>query len=361
MTRIGIFVPELNRYDAVGNDVLGMHAALQAAGYDCHIFCQQNNTDQRGNIHLLADADILDDPSSIIIHHYALLTDYHDAIVKAKGTKILRFHNITPPHFFELHDPQAASRCLAGINQLQDSALAFDFIMPASQYNFQTICQLVDIPAARCFVCPPFHAIDRWDAVQSDHQFIPTLGSMPAQTTHFLSVGRLVPHKNHNLLFAAFALFLRQQPDSILHLVGHLPVGSYQEEIYNLLKFYHLEGRVIIYHQGLSEKKIKALYNLCDCYITTTLHEGFCLPLIEAMYFKLPIVALKAGAIPETLGQHGIILENKSPLEFKNAMAAALTPPNKEMLATLAHERYQDFQTTTITTRLLAILKEINN
>ena len=60
-------------------------------------------------------------------------------------------------------------------------------------------------------------------------------------------------------------------------------------------------------------EQLVAYYRGSTALLTMSEHEGFCVPLLEAMHSDLPIVATNSGAIPETLGRAGILLDDRSP------------------------------------------------
>jgi glycosyltransferase involved in cell wall biosynthesis len=72
-------------------------------------------------------------------------------------------------------------------------------------------------------------------------------------------------------------------------------------------------GDAVIFTGGVSEEALKAYYKVADVFVTTSEHEGFCVPLVEAMSMELPIAAYAGSAIPETLGDAGLCWEERDP------------------------------------------------
>jgi glycosyltransferase involved in cell wall biosynthesis len=69
-----------------------------------------------------------------------------------------------------------------------------------------------------------------------------------------------------------------------------------------------------VFTGGVSDQQLKAYYQIADAFVTVSEHEGFCVPLVEAMSMKLPITAYASTAIPETLGEAGIVWPDRDPL-----------------------------------------------
>ena len=94
-------------------------------------------------------------------------------------------------------------------------------------------------------------------------------------------------------------------------------VGKYagMEAYYEQLKRYveALDLKDVYFTGHIKFDEILAYYRTADVFVCMSEHEGFCVPLVEAMYFGVPIVAYDSSAIADTLGNGGILTEDKDP------------------------------------------------
>ena len=128
---------------------------------------------------------------------------------------------------------------------------------------------------------------------------------------YVLFVGRIAPNKKQEDLISMLYAYRKLYNDPIrLILVGN-PGGM--EKYAERLQFYAEKLGIvdIVFPGHISFNQILSYYRTADAFVSMSEHEGFCVPLVEAMYFKVPIIAYASSAIPETLGGTGILLENK--------------------------------------------------
>ena len=134
-----------------------------------------------------------------------------------------------------------------------------------------------------------------------------------AETAARLLATRLAPHKAQHDIVKAFAAYRRfHNPDAHLYLVGGGPEDSYAHTLRRFVHGLGLDDAVTL-TGGVSPADLVAYYRAADVFVVCSEHEGFCVPLLEAMYHRVPIVAFAAGAVPETLGDAGLLLEVKDP------------------------------------------------
>ena len=161
--------------------------------------------------------------------------------------------------------------------------------------------------------------------------------------TNILFVGRIAPNKKYEDLIRAFYYYKRINPKSRLILVGN-PLGfeRYDESLKQYAKELGLDD--IIFTGGVPFQEILAYYHLADAFLCMSEHEGFCVPLVEAMFFHVPIFAYDSTAIPSTLGGSGVLLEEKNPIFVAKVMQRVLEDERlKEQVVKGQQERLQDF------------------
>ncbi|MEE1242773.1 MAG: glycosyltransferase, partial [Frisingicoccus sp.] len=157
--------------------------------------------------------------------------------------------------------------------------------------------------------------------------------------------GRVAPNKKHEDLIAAFAYYKKNiNPKSRLILVGnHLMTPGYYPRLSNYIEKLGVEDVVFTGHIRFDE--ILAYYKIADVFLCLSEHEGFCVPLVEAMYFDVPIVAYDSCAIGETLGGSGLLLPEKDPAVVAEAINLIMEDRElREKLIMGQRKRLEDFQ-----------------
>jgi glycosyltransferase involved in cell wall biosynthesis len=259
-----------------------------------------------------------------------------------KCRKVIRYHNVTPPRFFEgIHDPTAEA-CALGRRQTEELARAgCDLYLPDSAYNARELVA-AGAPASFTVVLPPFHQIDGLSTVQPDPA---VLNSYSDGKVNLLFVGRLAPNKGHEALIDAFAVYhSRYNSNSQLLLVGkqHPNYMVYFVRLQKKVQRLGLQESVLFIDE-VTDQALKAYYLVADLFLMASEHEGFCVPLVEAMALRLPIVAYGSAAVPETLGDAAIVWDE--PDSYLLAAAADRVVRDEavhQMLAERGWRRYRE-------------------
>ena len=180
-----------------------------------------------------------------------------------------------------------------------------------SEYNRQDLLNQ-GVPAEKCFVVPPFHHTDRLRAITSN---LEVLDEYRDGKTNILMVGRISPNKGHPSLIEAFAAYHHDyNRDSRLLIVGKEEEAFkvYSKRLREITAFLLAEDAVLFTGEA-SNSELKAYYLLANVFAIASEHEGFCVPLVEAMAMKVPIVAYASTAIPATVGGAGVVLKERRP------------------------------------------------
>lgn len=133
------------------------------------------------------------------------------------------------------------------------------------------------------------------------------------QTRTWLHVGRIAPNKSiHDLIKSFYYYHTWITPASRLFLVGSSAgMAEYVKDLAALVKKLDLE-KAVIFTGHVETDELAAFYALSDLYLSMSEHEGFCIPLIEAMHFGLPVMAYSATGVPFTMGSAGVLLHQKN-------------------------------------------------
>jgi len=313
MTRIAILTPSLSTADAVSNDVLGMFDILTRNGADVRIFAETHSLDHHAISDLAGLRSFLKSPTDVLLYHHSRGWNPGLQLIKElRCRRVIRYHNVTPAKFFVGFSTSDEELCERGRKELIVLAAAkCELYLSASAFSMRELIE-IGADASRSFVVPPFHHIDRLSSVSADQE---TLQKYSGNTANILSVGRVVPHKNFHHLIEVFARYhYDYNKNSRLIIVGKGGEGfnSYSKLLHAAVQKLGLTNNVV-FTGGISDEKLKTYYLLADAFVTVSEHEGFCVPLVEAMSMELPITAYASTAIPETLGSAGIVWPERNP------------------------------------------------
>lgn len=339
MTRIAILSPTITSADAVSNEVLAMQRVLSKRGHEVRIFADSSS---------LADEEIgpadaalsyLNIPEDVLIYHHSIGWDTGVEIFRgALCRRIIKYHNITPPEFFEGVSEQHQDLCRSGRSQLKEIVECRPLALAASFFN------QADLIAAgseddKTFVVPPFNQADK---LQAGAATLEILDSYRDGSVNLLAVGGVRPNKGHAALIEAFGVYFYQfNKAARLFIVGAETFASYATILGQLANAWELDSRVVFTGE-VSNESLKAYYLVADALLTTSEHEGFCVPLVEAMAMKVPIIAYGSTAIPETAQDSGMILEERDPYVMAQSIDHLLSDEDTKMALTArGAERYE--------------------
>jgi L-malate glycosyltransferase len=290
--------------DAVSNDILEIDRRLKQWGLDAHIYAE-NIEPRLANVSQLDQAyeRYLAEPDDLLIYHYSIYTANLKLYTQSRNRKIVIYHNITPPDFFRGFDSYLEALCRSGrqaLPQLRDCDLA----LAVSEFNRRELIE-AGIPESRTSVLPIFLGLEKFAQTERN----PALYRRMRQDgrTNLLTVGRLAPNKGCDDLLKLFYAYRRHvNPAAHLWLVGSRAFGGYVRYLEALIARLGLEDAVS-FTDRVSLSDLRTCYEASDVLLCGSRHEGFGVPLLEAMYFGLPIVAYAAAAVPETLGGAGAL------------------------------------------------------
>ncbi len=327
--RIFQFTPTLKRGDGVGNDVLAIHNFLRKEKNinTCiyYEFCAEKfDSNMAKNI---TRNKVPSTDEDILLIHVSIEWKYNEYICSLPGRKIFIYHNITPPKFFEEYNNIAYNASARGIEQVKKLKDAPEYCLAVSQFNKDDLisygykCPIDILP-----IIIPFD-----DYRQSPDE--ETLKHYDDGKTNILFVGRIAPNKKQEDVILAFHYYQKYyNPDSRLILLGSYDKG---DRYYNKLVSFveELGVKDVAFTCHLPFKQVIATFKSADLFVCMSEHEGFCIPLIEAMFFEIPIIAYDSTAIKDTLGNGGILMSEKNPLEVAGMMNYLMN--HKEIIDTL--------------------------
>ncbi len=106
---------------------------------------------------------------------------------------------------------------------------------------------------------------------------------------------------------------------------------------------------------GVRDVELLAYWAVADVFVCLSEHEGFCVPVLEAMELGVPVVAYAAAAVPETLGGTGVLVEDKDPLTVAMAVDEVCRPGAwRDALVSAGKERAATFSLENTSKQLLS-------
>jgi glycosyltransferase involved in cell wall biosynthesis len=336
--RVAIVTPTLTTADAVSNDVLGEADALKRNGYKVRI----SSDLARVRKFLKNETDIL------IYHHSRGWYPGVQLVRELQCRRVIRYHNVTPAEFFAGFSRTDEDLCKRGRDEITELATSqCDLYLSASSFSMKELIAAGADPS-KSFVVPPFHSIDRLSTIIADQE---TLKNYSGDTANILTVGRVVPHKNLHHLIEVFAHYHHDyNNNSRLIIVGKGGEGfnTYAKLLHRVVEKLELTDAVV-FTGGVSDEVLKAYYLVAGAFVTVSEHEGFCVPLVEAMSMKLPITAYASTAIPETLGDAGIVWTERNPMLLAESIDRLIRDqPVRDALGERGYRRYETLFTNEI-------------
>jgi glycosyltransferase involved in cell wall biosynthesis len=297
-------LPTVSYGDAVSNSAIAIMKVLREIGYKSDIFAQDIHPKVQKYVKHI-DKYEGRDKSDILIHHFSTGSEVNDYVCNLKNTrKIMVYHNITPKEFFDGYNAVSYSLCKKGRQQLIEGKDTYEMALAVSEYNRK---ELDEIGYRNTKVLPII--IDFSDFKQEPDGKV--IKKYSDGNTNILFLGRIAPNKKQEDIIKSFYYYKKYiDKQSRLFIVGsYNGMERYYNELKELVKYLDLED---VYFTGhIPFKEMLSYYHIADLFLCMSEHEGFCVPLVESMYFKVPIIAYNSCAVPETLGKAGIIVNQK--------------------------------------------------
>ncbi len=333
-TRIDQFLPTYATRDAIGSHATHIQKLLQDRGYYSEIFVEQTLAETAKLSHHYQTYENFYDPKSIALYHYSIGSRIPDFLLGFKNFKLIDYHNITPPEFFK--DPEDWNIYQAtrkGLRQMDKVRILAHRGWADSAYNAQ---ELVALGFPRFDVLP----------ILRDYKYLSTLPDFELAKKviadgkkNIIFVGRLLPHKSQHDLLQLYRLFHDfVDSNSRLILVSNGPV-HYQRKLMQLCQDLQLTVAAslseryankanVLFPGQIDDQAMATLYRHSHMFVCMSEHEGYCVPLVEALNFGLPVIANPVSAIPETCGlETGLLIPKNQIADIIEAMAAVANQP----------------------------------
>jgi len=284
-------------------------------------------------------------PDDVLVIHYSAYAPKLRAVLDLPNPKLLVYHNVTPAKWFWDHEPTIAVHCSLGRRQLPEFARGVDLAAGVSRFN---AAELAAVGAGRTAVIPILFTPP--DAPPVDR---------PAGGPTILFVGRLTPHKRQDELIGSFALYRRHRsPEARLVLVGEGLTPRYAESLVELAD--RLAPGAVTFRAGISREELWRCYQEASVFVCLSEHEGFCIPLLEAFHFGVPVIARPSGGVLEVAGDAAIVTDDRD--LGMTAELIHLVVNDSELRAELARRgraRLEDYAADEVAAGLRAAIEEV--
>ena len=294
------WVPAAHAGDAIGDSARRVRQLLRGMGHESELYALTIDDDLAG------DVRPFDDPPArqgdLTIFHYALPSPMTDAFASLGGGRILQYHNVTPAQYFAPYDAGLSRLASLGRRDLETLAGRVDLALGDSEYNRQ---ELEALGFERTGVFPIAVDISRITRPASRPGLEQLLDD---GLVNFLFVGRIAPNKkieDHIRLAEHYKRYVDAYYRFIF--VGRCDVvPRYYSTVRALMNQLGMLSDRFIFTGAVSDEELSIYYRHAAVYVSLSEHEGFCVPLVEAMAADVPVLAYAAAAVPDTLGGAGV-------------------------------------------------------
>ncbi|MCX7953240.1 MAG: glycosyltransferase [Deltaproteobacteria bacterium] len=350
--------------DAISDSILSMHETFMTIGLRSSIVAQFIHRDLANFASRLSDKKLSAD---LVILHFSIggwiILAFKRSSARIKG---MVFHNITPPVFFDGVNQRVLRHLKSGISSLKKVSDICDFFIADSYYNLKTLsCYVGDLGSKPRFVLPlkvnrkKFQKPTLLDKL--NWFLVPK--QLKKRKAKLLFVGRIAPNKNLEDCIRVLAKFKRSyEGDTVFWLAGtYQDCELYRAKLEAIISYYQLQDSVIFWGP-VSEGFLQLLYKNASAYLAFSKHEGFCVPVIEAFAYGLPVIGFKCSGLAETMGKRACFVFPRSVNRAARIIHRVVFNPSfKNRILRCQSRRLSYFSEEKFTERLKSILTSLND
>ncbi len=349
------WVPAAHKGDAIGDSARHVRDLLRGMGHESELYALTVDDDLAHDVRPFADASAK--KGDLTIFHYALPSPMTAAFASLDSGRVLQYHNVTPAEYFAPYDPALFRLASLGREELRTLAGHTDLALGDSEYNRLELEALGFAPTGAFPI-----AVNTARVTQRVER--PALEEiLDDGLVNFLFVGRIAPNKkieDHIRLAEVYKRYVDSSYRFIF--VGRYDVvPRYYATIRALMSEYRMLNDRFIFTGPVSDEELAVYYRHAAVYMSLSEHEGFCVPLVEAMAADVPVLAYSAAAVPDTLGGAGVQFAPKD-LEYAAELLASLAFDDELRAQVIAGQRKRlaDFGDARITRELTSVLHTLS-
>jgi len=321
--KIHQFVHTLSYGDAISGEAVAIRRLLG----ESHIYCVHCHEKLKSEAREWSffEQDLAQSIASgeevAVILHYSIDSPLNRIFSESAGFKrALIYHNLTPEHWYFGYNPRVVADLRRGREELPELLRLVDVPLADSEFNRR---ELEAFGCSSADVLPLFIDPVKW-SVTANAGITRILKSQGGK--NILHVGRFAPNKRLEDIIKAFYFYHHKiEEKSKLWLVGSdIDTEIYSFELRMLITELRLKDAVEIVGQ-VADTELRAFYEASDLYLCMSEHEGFCVPIVEAMHFGCPVIAFDSSAVGDTMGDGGLLLADKSPAAVAELINIVMT------------------------------------
>jgi len=336
MTAVHQLVPNFDDSDAIGNHIRALRGLLRDWGHASDVYAQYMHEALIGDARFYTRYRDVSRPENVLLFHFSIGSEVTSFFAGLPDRKVVVYHNITPAEYFVGVNARVADRCRRGRWELGRLARVTDLALGVSEFNRQ---ELEAAGFRRTGVLPIL-----LDWGHYAHPPVRRLLEQHGRGTILLYVGRVAPNKRVEDLVKAYYFYRRLDPASRLLVVGSaVDTEGYLAGCQKLAAELGVTDGVL-FTGAVSQAELCTYYRLATVYLSMSEHEGFCVPLLEAMHFGVPIVAYAAAGVPGTLGDAGLPVAEKDFPTIAELLHRVVTEPVlRDAIVAAQRERLKAF------------------
>jgi glycosyltransferase involved in cell wall biosynthesis len=315
-----LLTPTVLPGDAVSADILGMCRWFRRRGHEAHVYSSRRHHTLRRRVRPLRLYEpYLGRHEDLLIYHHSVGWPAGLRLFERScNVRIGKHHNVTPAVFYRPYNALYVRACDKGaVETVRLLECGAELWLADSEFNRQQLIALGAEPDA-CRVVPPFHEVERLRE-GLEHE---ALAAKLRGRTSFLFVGRMAPNKGHLHLIRALAHYRHYLGgQGRLFFIGAFDPGvsNYRECLLREIRRLRVDGHVHFVGK-VSRRRLRTYYRHADAFLCLSEHEGFCVPLVEAMHFGVPIVAYGSSAVAYTLADGALVWDTPAPARIADSM-----------------------------------------
>lgn len=304
---IRLYAPSVIARDAIGNYCLWLYDFFTKSGLDVVVYADGYDIVHTPYIRKVSDLFYEIRPTDMLFVVYSTYDRWLGNILSLENLKMLSFQNVTPATFYLGWDDYAVKLCEAAVAQFADLE-KFDVFASSTNYTAEYLSSYFS-HQHHFTIAPPF-GIDR------------PLSKLPLRERSnkqlkLLCVGRVVPNKGVDEIIKVFAEVLQLDPGAELNVVGFTGLQAYVRSLEQLVAELHIPAHSVRFTGSVSDEDLNAYYREADVLLCMSKHEGFCVPLFEAMSRNVLVCATNQGAVEEVLGGRGVLFDAADPALYR--------------------------------------------
>jgi L-malate glycosyltransferase len=355
MRNIHQFVAGYSHHDAISNETRVLRGLFESWGAESRVYSEPRRIlpELRGEARDAALAAAEVGPEDIAFLHLSIGSDVNDLFPLLPCRKVILYHNITPPDYFHGLQEQIAANLARGREQMKRLAGVADVVMADSDYN---AAELRDLGYGEVAVLPL--VLDLKSLRGKPHRRI--LRQLDDGLVNILFVGRCVPNKRIEDCLNAFYFFQKTVCSNarFIHVGSYAGTEQYHALLLTRLRDLGLEHVDLV--GSVRQNELNAYYDAADVFLCMSEHEGFCIPVMEAMVHRVPVLAYAAAAVPETMAGAGVLVREKSFDRIAEMMGRLAEPgPLRDAVIAAQDRRIAAYERRDLATELKALLSSL--